>query len=73
MCFPVNFVKFLRTPISKEHLWWLLLKVLGKTLIGCISGAVKTTLRGLRYFQLTLRLLQVLEKPLAFPLSLFDV
>ena len=24
-CFPVNFVKFLRTPISTEHLWWLLL------------------------------------------------
>ena len=26
-CFPVNFVKFLRTPISVEHLWWLLLDV----------------------------------------------
>ena len=25
-CFPVNFVKFLRTPISTEDLWWLLLK-----------------------------------------------
>ena len=24
-CFPVNFVKFLRTPFFKEHLWWLLL------------------------------------------------
>ena len=24
-CFPVNFVKFLRTPFSIEHLWWLLL------------------------------------------------
>ena len=23
--FPVNFVKFLRTPIFREHLWWLLL------------------------------------------------
>ena len=23
--FPVNFVKFLRTPFYKEHLWWLLL------------------------------------------------
>ena len=22
-CFPVNFAKFLRTPISKEDLWWL--------------------------------------------------
>ena len=26
-CFPVNFVKFLRTPILTEHLWWLLLKL----------------------------------------------
>ena len=24
-CFPVNFVKFLRTPFYTEHLWWLLL------------------------------------------------
>ena len=24
-CFPVNFVKFLRTPFLIEHLWWLLL------------------------------------------------
>ena len=24
-CFPVNFVKFLRTPFFMEHLWWLLL------------------------------------------------
>ena len=24
-CFPVNFVKFLRTPFLKENLWWLLL------------------------------------------------
>ena len=24
-CFPVNFVKFLRTPFVTEHLWWLLL------------------------------------------------
>ena len=23
--FPVNFVKFLRTPFLTEHLWWLLL------------------------------------------------
>ena len=26
-CFPVNFVKFLRTPFHIEHLWWLLLKI----------------------------------------------
>ena len=24
-CFPVDFVKFLRTPFYIEHLWWLLL------------------------------------------------
>ena len=24
-CFPVSFVKFLRTPFLIEHLWWLLL------------------------------------------------
>ena len=24
-CFPVNFAKFLRTPLLTEHLWWLLL------------------------------------------------
>ena len=24
-CFPVSFVKFLRTPFFIEHLWWLLL------------------------------------------------
>ena len=24
-CFPVKFVKFLRTPFYTEHLWWLLL------------------------------------------------
>ena len=26
LCFPVNFAKFLITPIYIEHLWWLLLK-----------------------------------------------
>ena len=25
-CFPVNFVKFLRTPFIIEHFWWLLLQ-----------------------------------------------
>ena len=25
-CFPMNAVKFLRTPFHIEHLWWLLLK-----------------------------------------------
>ena len=27
-CFPVNFVKFLRTPFFTEHLWWLLLYII---------------------------------------------
>ena len=27
-CFPVNFVKFLRTPFFIEHFWWLLLNFL---------------------------------------------
>ena len=27
-CFPVNSVKFLRTPFLTEHLWWLLLLLL---------------------------------------------
>ena len=26
-CFPVNFATFLRTPIFKEHFWWLLLSI----------------------------------------------
>ena len=26
-CFPVNFLKFLRTPFYTEHLWWLLLSL----------------------------------------------
>ena len=26
-CFPVNFLKFLKTPFFIEHLWWLLLKL----------------------------------------------
>ena len=28
-CYPVNFVKFLRTPFIIEHLWWLLLTYAG--------------------------------------------
>ena len=30
MCFPMNFVKFLRTHFYIEHLWWLLLKLFKK-------------------------------------------
>ena len=26
-CFPLNFVKFLRTPFFIEHFWWLVLKI----------------------------------------------
>ena len=29
-CFPVNFAKFLRTPLFTEQLWWLLLSDLNK-------------------------------------------
>ena len=32
-CFPVNFEKFLRTPLLTEHLWWLLLKHLHRSLL----------------------------------------
>ena len=32
-CFPVNFVKFLRTPFYIEHLWWLLLTVWGTLML----------------------------------------
>ena len=28
--FPVNFVKFLRTPFLAKHIWWLLLDLLAK-------------------------------------------
>ena len=34
-CFPVNFVKFLRTPFLTEHLWWLLLKSKSKLRTMC--------------------------------------
>ena len=27
-CFPVNFMKFLRTSFLKEHLWWLRLFII---------------------------------------------
>ena len=36
-CFPVNFVKFLRTPFIMEHLWWLLLSISILKLMGCIG------------------------------------
>ena len=32
-CFPVNFVKFLRTPCCIEHLWWLLLRFLNNSFL----------------------------------------
>ena len=34
-CFPMNFVKFLRTPFFIEHLWWLLLFFFFFFLIDC--------------------------------------
>ena len=36
-CFPVNFVKFLRTPFYIKHLWWLLLKICVKLFFGAIA------------------------------------
>ena len=36
-CFPMNFVKFLRTPFFIEHLWWLLLFVIGPF---CITHSI---------------------------------
>ena len=43
-CFPVSFVKFLRTPpFYIEHLWWLLpyfKKTLGKTFAQSISESI---------------------------------
>ena len=39
-CFPVSFVKFLRTPFYTEHLWWLLLKIWLR-----ISGIQKSTIK----------------------------
>ena len=45
-------------------------KFLEETLAGFNSDDVKATLRGLRYFKMTLPLLQVLQKSLPIPLSL---
>ena len=33
-CFPVKFSKFLRTPFFTEHLWGLLLRLLGLLVVG---------------------------------------
>ena len=46
-------------------------KMLEEKLVVSDSDAVKISLRGLYNFKMTLPLLQVLEKPLAIPLSLF--
>ena len=40
-CFPVNFVKFQRTPFYIEHLWWPLLTLL-KAGLHCSSFSVNT-------------------------------
>ena len=32
-CFPMNFVKFLRTSFSLEHLWWLILQICRREVI----------------------------------------
>ena len=50
-CFPVNLVKFLRTPFFIEHLWWLLLKAIAtlfsietasRNRVSCFSSLVLT-------------------------------
>ena len=48
-------------------------KVLEETLAGSNSSVVKTTIIGLQYFKMTLLLLQILEKPLPFSLSLCHI
>ena len=48
-------------------------KVLEETLADCNSDAVKTILRDLRYFKMTLILLQALEKPFPILLSLCHI
>ena len=48
-------------------------KVLEEKLAGFNSDVVKTTLRVLRIFKMTLTLLQVLEKPHVIPLSLCHI
>ena len=50
-CFPVNFVKFLRTSFLTEHLWWLLLKktCTEKTLATSWSHTVKPCSRRKTY------------------------
>ena len=44
-------------------------KVREETLVGFISVTVKAILRRLRYFKMTLTLLQVIQKSLTIPLS----
>ena len=41
-CFPVNFVKFLRTPFFAEHLWWLLLEIANADTITNLSFRFKS-------------------------------
>ena len=47
-CFPVNFVKFLRTPIFIEHLWCLLLVFLHIHFSGKTRRGVYSYARGLK-------------------------
>ena len=51
-CFPVNFVKFLRTPFLTEHFWWLLLAILSRLYLVehfCYSEQVITSRRFLLF------------------------
>ena len=37
-CFPMNFAKFVRTPLVTEHLWWLLLKIYRKRKVAVVKS-----------------------------------
>ena len=50
-CFPVNFVKYLRTPFVTEHLWWLLLKIVESPhwILKCVCAASESYNTGFFY------------------------
>ena len=69
-CFPVNFVKFLRTPFLLEHLWWLLLHVVKETTLIAEKKPLALFLPYLRSIPLETR--NSLIKPLKNTLSYVD-
>ena len=48
-CFPVNFVKFLRTPFLTDHLWWLLLIVICTVIANTIIVAQRRFQNHVKY------------------------